>query len=132
METLLKRFKAFNEQSKPVVDLYMKFGKVHYIPATGTVNDVYMQTKKAMLPETFYLIGPKCSGKTTLGKALAERTNMKLINFTQFIKSQDLKNADDETKTTALIKLLVNETVPRILLEDFPETASAAEISKNY
>ena len=41
VETLLKRFKAFNEQSKPVVDLYMKFGKVHYIDASGTVNEVY-------------------------------------------------------------------------------------------
>ena len=73
-----------------------------------------------MLPETFFMIGPKCSGKSTLGKALAERTNMKLLNFSQFVRQHDLKNADDETKTMALIKHLVNETVPRILLEDFP------------
>lgn len=73
-----------------------------------------------MLPETFFLIGPKCSGKSTLGKALAERTNMKLLNFSHFLKNADLKNSDDETKTMALIKLLVNETVPRILIEDFP------------
>ena len=41
METLLKRFKAFNEQSKPVVDLYKKFGKVHEIDAKGDVEEVY-------------------------------------------------------------------------------------------
>lgn len=86
METLLKRFKAFNEQSKPVVDLYMKFGKVKFISATGTVGEVYQQTKKAMLPETFFMLGPKCAGKTTLGKALAERTNMKVLNFQQFLR----------------------------------------------
>lgn len=40
-ETLLKRLRAFNEQSKPVVDLYKKFGKVIWIEATGTVEDVY-------------------------------------------------------------------------------------------
>jgi shikimate kinase len=73
-----------------------------------------------MLPETFFMIGPKCAGKTTLGRALAERTNMKALNFSQFIKQNDLKSADDETKTMALIKQLVNETVPRVLLEDFP------------
>src|SRR5688572_11943869 len=105
----------------------MKFGKVHFISATGTVNEVYQETKKAMLPETFFLIGPKCSGKTTLGKALSERTNMKLLNFSQFLKSSDLKNADDETKTMALIKLLVNETVPRILIEDFPQNEFQAK-----
>lgn len=53
----------------------MKFGKVHFISAIGSINDVYQETKKAMLPETFFLIGPKCSGKTTLGKSLAERAN---------------------------------------------------------
>lgn len=80
-----------------------------------------------MLPETFFLIGPKCSGKTTLGKALAERTNMKILNFSQFLKSQDLKNTDDETKTMALIKNLVNETVPRVLIEDFPQNEFQAK-----
>jgi adenylate kinase family enzyme len=50
METLLKRFKAFKEQSRPVVDLYMKFGKVHYIEALGSIDDVYAHTRRAMLP----------------------------------------------------------------------------------
>lgn len=40
-ETLIKRLKAFNEQSKPVIDLYRKFGKVHWIDAYGSVADVY-------------------------------------------------------------------------------------------
>jgi adenylate kinase family enzyme len=36
-ETLKKRLRAFKELSRPVVDLYQKFGKVRYIEATGTV-----------------------------------------------------------------------------------------------
>jgi adenylate kinase family enzyme len=63
------------------VDLYKKFGKVREIDANYSVNEVYEQTKAAMLPQIFFLIGPKCSGKTTLGSALAERTNMTLMNF---------------------------------------------------
>lgn len=73
-----------------------------------------------MIPETFFMLGPKCAGKTTLGKALAERTNMKVLNFSRFLISNNLKKSDDETKTMALIKQLVNETVPRVLIEDFP------------
>jgi shikimate kinase len=73
-----------------------------------------------MLPQIFNIIGPKCSGKTALGSSLADRTNMNLINFSKFIKEHGLKEKDCETKTQALIKHLVNETAPRILLEDFP------------
>ncbi len=32
-ETLMKRLRAFKELSRPVVDLYQKFGKVRYIDA---------------------------------------------------------------------------------------------------
>lgn len=85
-ETLIKRLRAFNEQSKPVVEMYKKFGKVHWIDAFGTIDDVYTKTKKAMMPKIFFILGPKCSGKTTLGQALCERTNMKLIDFKQFVR----------------------------------------------
>lgn len=74
----------------------------------------------AMLPQIFYLLGPKCAGKTTLGAALADRTNMNVLNFSKFVRENGLKDQDCETKTQALIKYLVNETAPRILLEDFP------------
>jgi shikimate kinase len=59
-----------------------------------------------MLPEIFFIIGPKCSGKTALGSALAERANMNLLSFEQFVKDHHLKGKDDETITTALIKEL--------------------------
>ena len=36
-----KRLKAFQELSKPVVDLYQKFGKVNYIDASVSVEEVY-------------------------------------------------------------------------------------------
>jgi len=45
-------------------------------------------TKKALLPEVFFLNGPKGSGKTTVGKQLAEKTNMEVLNFDKFIKNQ--------------------------------------------
>lgn len=90
------------------------------IDAGQSIGDVFAATKRAVLPQIFFLIGPKCSGKTTLGQALADRTNMVLMNFTRFVKDNGLKGKDDETVTMALIKFLINETSPRVLLEDFP------------
>lgn len=68
------------------------------------------------------MIGPKASGKTTLGNALCERTNMKLINFNDFISENCLTDENDETVTVALIKQMSKELAPRVLLEDFPQT----------
>ena len=57
-----------------------------------------------MLPQISCMIGPKASGKTTLGNALCERTNMKLINFNDFVSDNCLTDENDETVTVALIK----------------------------
>lgn len=37
-ETLKNRLRAFQEMSKPVVELYRKFGKVRQIDASKTIN----------------------------------------------------------------------------------------------
>ena len=77
------------------MELYKKFSKVHFIDANRGVNEVYADTKKAMMPKVFFNIGPKCSGKTTLGTALAERTNMTMLNFNDFLKDNNLNGKDD-------------------------------------
>ena len=71
-----------------------------------------------MLPEVFFMIGPKGSGKSSIAKELAYRTNMEVLRFEKFIKESGFNpaNYDDEEVTMALIKRLINETAPRILL----------------
>ena len=105
-ETILKRCNAFREQTLPVVDLYERFGKIRRVDANRDELEVYEDTRRAMLPQISCMIGPKASGKTTLGNALCERTNMKLINFNEFVQSNGLTDDDDETVTVALIKSL--------------------------
>ena len=75
-ETLKKRLRAFKELSRPVVDMYARFGKVKHIDASKSVAEVFQATKRAMLPEVFFLIGPKGAGKSHVGQELAARTNM--------------------------------------------------------
>ena len=83
---------------------YEQFGKVRRIDAARDPLEIYEDTRAAMLPEISCIIGPKASGKTTLGQALCERTNMKLVNYNDFLTQQNLGDCDEETKTMALIK----------------------------
>ena len=73
------------------------------------------------------MIGPKCSGKSELGRALAERTNMTMFNFPQFLRQSNLKGKDDETVTMALIDRVRELTSPRLLIEDFPQNEFQAK-----
>ena len=49
-ETIVKRIENYFNQSLPVVDYYKKFGKVRHIDATGSIAEVYAQSKAAVLP----------------------------------------------------------------------------------
>ena len=73
------------------------------------------------------VIGAKKSGKTTLASQAAIRTNYKLINFRDFIKSKGLKGSDDETLVLALINSFFYETEARIMIEDFPQNLFQAK-----
>lgn len=81
-----------------------------------------------MLPQISCIIGPKASGKTKLGEALCERTNMRLINYNDFVTEAGLDDSDEEAQTMALIKRLSAELSPRVLLEDFPQSEFQAKL----
>ena len=126
-DTIIKRFQAYNEQSRPVCEFYSRFGKVRLINSNRDPLEIYQDTRAAMLPQISCMIGPKASGKTTLGVALCERTNMKLINFDNFVAESRLQDEDDEVVTSALIKMLSRENCPRVLLENFPQSEFQAK-----
>ena len=52
-----------------------------------------------MLPQISWIVGPKISGKTSLGW----RTNSKLLKFNEFKKQKGLENSDDDSVVLALI-----------------------------
>lgn len=126
-ETLRKRLKAFQESSRPVVELYQKFGKVRHIDASQSIAKVYEETRKAVFPQVHCILGPPRSGKKTLGAQLAERTNMASLQFDSFKQEKNLTGKDDETVVNALIAHLVNQIAPRVLIYDFPENEAQAK-----
>lgn len=118
--------------SKPVVDLYRKFGKVRHIDASESIAKVYEATRKAVLPQVSFMIGPSKAGKTTLSTSLAQRTNQTVLNFTHFQNERNLAAKSDEDKVKELIKYLVEQPAPRVLIEEFPQTELQARyFSKN-
>lgn len=72
-------------------------------------------------------MGPKASGKTFIAQNLADRTNMNLINFDEFVLSNGLTDHDDEYVTMALIDKLSKEVKPRVILENFPQNVYQAK-----
>ena len=126
-DILLKRLDAFRSQTEPVIDLYRKFGKVREIDGKYDPLNVYENTRKVMLPQVSFLIGPQASGKSTVARAVCEKSNQKHINFNEFVASNRLTGKDDETIVMALIKSLSSETSPNVLIEDFPKTEFQAK-----
>ena len=131
-ETLIKRLDAFNTMSKPVVDLYRKFGKVREIDASKSIAEVYEETRKAVLPQVAFMVGPTKAGKSTIAQALAERTNMSILDFTAFLSKKGLTSKPEEEQVSELIKYLVDQPSQRVLIEEFPQTEGQARyFSKN-
>jgi len=120
-DTIKKRVGNYFEQSVPVIDYYTKFAKVRRIDATGSISEVYAQSKNAVLPQTMFILGPKGSGKSHIAQNLAERTNMLYLNFDQMVKDSGLDPADDESVCKAVVRNLAEEIKPRVILENFPQ-----------
>lgn len=68
------------------------------------------------------MIGPTKAGKSTLASSLAERTSMTVLDFPKFVQSKKLGSRSDEEQVKELIRYLVDQTSPRVLIEDFPQT----------
>jgi len=57
-------------------EYYTQFGKVRTVPITYDFAVDCHSIHQALLPEVTFIIGSKCSGKTSLASHIANRTNM--------------------------------------------------------
>jgi adenylate kinase family enzyme len=108
-DVIKKRVQNFFDNTIPVIDYYNKIGKVRRIDATGEANDIYEETRKAIIPQIMFVIGPKACGKSTICANMAARTNMKHIDYAEWKKESGNKDADDEEGTQKLIESLAHE-----------------------
>lgn len=47
---------------------------------------------------------------------------MTVLDFPKFVQSKKLGSRSDEEQVKELIRYLVDQTSPRVLIEDFPQT----------
>ena len=120
-ERINKKLEDHLQAVEPVVQTYEKFGKVRKIDATRSVEEIYTDSKSALLPEVYFMLGPQGSGKSSVGKKLSDKTNMEHLNFTEFVSQRNLGGKSDEDKVFELIHHLLDSVSPRTLLENFPE-----------
>lgn len=52
---------------------------------------------------------------------MADRTNMKHLDYLKWIQENGLEDEDDETACLKLIQALAEEQKPRVMLESFPQ-----------
>jgi len=121
-EILIKRLENYTRETQPVINLYRQFGKVREVNGEFDELTVYEATRKAMLPQVSFIIGPRGSGKTSVGKVVCEVSNQKMLNFHDFIEENKLSDKDEETVMMSLIRHLANEISPNVLIEGFPQT----------
>ena len=124
---LEKKVQNFFDQSYPVIEFYVKFGKVKKIDATLDTREVAELTKAAALPQTMFLLGQKASGKSAVAEVMAARTNMKHLDFAKWVRDNGLEEENDETVCLELIRALAGEKKPRVILESFPQNEFQAK-----
>ena len=84
-DVILNRLRNYNEKSKPVVDLYDRFGKVCHIDGGREIGDVYADARCAMFPHVSCMIGPPESGTDVCSQVLNDRTGARPINFEDWL-----------------------------------------------
>ena len=124
-DVIRKRIEEYNSKTMLPLEYYNKLGKVKEVRSIGTPLEDYQQVLKAILPQLYFIIGSKSSGKTAVSKYLADRTNMKYINFQQFASQKSFIPFRNNPVliTQELIKHLHTEYSTRIVIDGFPEVA---------
>ena len=124
-ESIEQKMNDYKTDISPLLEYYEVLGKVRRVNGDPSPPDVYKEFVEASLPQLFFFIGPRCSGKTTICKFLAERTNMTFIDFKVFLNKKrfaTIRN-DPEGITKELIKYLHTIKASRVIIEGFPESS---------
>lgn len=74
-----------------------------------------------------YLLGPKGSGKSTVGQTMSSRVNIKLVDFNNFVRMNGLRGKDDDIIVSQFIQYLAKEKALRVLIEHFPQNLQQAK-----
>ncbi|KAJ3202892.1 hypothetical protein HDU82_006998 [Entophlyctis luteolus] len=94
IDTIRKRFKTFQEESLPVLDVFQD--RVLRIESTGTIDEVYAQVRSSLLaegivkrdPNIIFVLGGPGSGKGTQCAKLAKEFRLKHLSTGDLLRAE--------------------------------------------
>lgn len=124
-EAIEQKVNDYKAAISPLLDFYRALGKVRTVDGNRSPPEVYREFVEASLPQLFFFIGPRCSGKSTVCKHLAKRTNMHYIDFKTLLSKKRFAavRGDPEAVTKEFIRCLHTVKASRLIIEGFPENS---------
>ncbi|KAI8904443.1 hypothetical protein EDD86DRAFT_249807 [Gorgonomyces haynaldii] len=109
-ETIKKRFRTFVEASYPVVEYFMKQGRCTKISAEREVDQVYADTRRALLgtkqghPNIVFVLGGPGSGKGTQCARISVDFNLKHLSTGDLLRAEVEKKSAIGLEAAELMK----------------------------
>jgi adenylate kinase family enzyme len=97
-ETVEKRLKTFDSQTKPVVGYYGPIGKLRTVNAEQPVEEVYEAAKRHFSCRFLYLLGPPGAPMVEMSKRLDDKYGYAQINFPKLLQDYAESEAEDAPK----------------------------------
>ena len=126
-ESIRNRIKVFNSSTRPALDFYTRFGKVHTVSSTGTIEEVYSQVLKELQKNLIFLYGPPGIDKSNLAQGLSGVAGYRHLELKQLWRKGKGKLGEEE-KVNMLMKLLETAGEQNIIIDGFFETTKQARI----
>jgi adenylate kinase family enzyme/nucleoside diphosphate kinase len=145
-ETVEKRLKVFEEQSKPVIDFYEPIGKLRRVSSEAGIDEVYAEVRRHFCSNFVYLLGPPGAPVVPVAKRLEETYGHCCVNVPALLQAYgDSKEEDAPTVKRCLATgkpvdpaivcpLVLKEIVKgrsvgqsNFVLCDFPQTLKQAQ-----
>jgi len=124
-ETIRNRIKVFNSSTRPALDYYWRFGKVHTISSIGSVEEVYSQVLQQLQKNLIFLYGAPCIGKTMLAKALCQVTGYRHVELREFWSKGGWSQ---EEKVNRLMAFFEGSKEENFIIDGFFESLKQAKI----
>jgi len=142
-ETIVKRFRTFQEESMPVVHHYARRGLVMAVDATATPDGVYADTRSHFQPKVVFVLGGPGSGKGTQCERLRDEFGYTHLSMGDLLRAEVASGSalgeelqeimregnlvPPDTTVQALRSAMARSPGGRFLVDGFPRSREQAE-----
>ena len=124
-----KKYDEILNNFNSLTEFYSPYSLIREVDCNKSIDETNVLLKQNLYPVIYSIIGKRYSGKTTLSKIMKEKTDIKLLDFNEFLLKNSLHNKKKSIKTEKENEIIVNKLILklrqmrhiRVLIEDFPQ-----------